>query len=102
MDERVELDAVYVPSPDIVARMIQGELVIVPVAAGIGDMEGELFSLNETGRAVWGLLDGRTLAQAVAALAAEYEAPAETLERDAAGLIGELLRRRIVVRKPGR
>ncbi len=102
MDERVELEAVYVPSPDIVARIIQGELVIVPVAAGIGDMEGELFTLNETGRAVWDLLDGRTFAQVAAALAADFEAPAATLERDAAGLIGELLRRRIVIRKPAR
>ena len=43
----------YVPSEDIVAREIEGELIIVPLAAGIGDMEDELFSLNETGREIW-------------------------------------------------
>ena len=37
------------PSEDVVAREIEGEFIIVPLAAGIGDMEDELYSLNESG-----------------------------------------------------
>ncbi len=99
MPVQADLDAVYAPSPDVVARTIEGELIIVPISAGVGDLEGELYTLNETGHAIWDRLDGRTLRQIVLALAEEFDAPAEVLERDAVGLVGELLRRSIVVRK---
>jgi hypothetical protein len=48
----IELSKIYEPSEDIVARVIEGELIIVPLVAGIGDLEDELFTLNETGRAI--------------------------------------------------
>src|SRR5512144_2499269 len=94
----VRLDAVYVPSEDVVAREIEGELIIVPLAAGIGDMEDELYTLNETGRAIWGRLDGqRTLAEVAGELAGEYAAAPGEIEADIAGLAGELLRRKMLV-----
>jgi len=47
-----------------------------PLAAGIGEAEDELYTLNETGKATWGKLDGvRTLAQIASELAGEYSAP---------------------------
>ena len=39
------------PSQGVVAREIEGEIVIVPVTAGIGEAEDELYTLNETGQA---------------------------------------------------
>ena len=39
------------PSDDVAAREIEGETIIVPRVAGIGDME-ELFTLNDTGKAI--------------------------------------------------
>jgi hypothetical protein len=96
------LDQVYVPSDDIVAREIEGELIIVPLVAGIGDMEDELFSLNDTGRDIWRRLDGKTtLAGVATALAAEYGAQPDEIERDVIGLVEELTRRRMLVVKPG-
>ena len=56
----------------------------------------ELYSLNETGKDVWRLLDGRTLDEVVDALLAEYEAPREEIDRDVRGLLEELLSRGIV------
>ncbi len=92
------LDATYVISSDVVARDIEGELIIVPLAAGVGDLEDELYTLNETGRAVWERLDGRrTLAEVVEELAVEYEASAEVLRADVLGLVDELLKRKILV-----
>ncbi|NTV32122.1 MAG: PqqD family protein [Deltaproteobacteria bacterium] len=98
MDVEARLDAVYAPSEDIVARSIEGELIIVPLVAGIGDFEDELYSLNETGKAVWDRLDGKkSLKEVLAELSAEFDAPAGEIEKDLIGLVEELLRRRILV-----
>ena len=98
MDVEARLDAVYAPSEDIVARSIEGELIIVPLVAGIGDLEDELYSLNETGKAVWDRLDGKkSMKEVLAELSAEFDAPAGEIERDLIGLVEELLRRRILV-----
>ena len=94
----VEIDSVYAPSEDVVAREISGELIIVPLVAGIGDLEDELFTLNETGRAIWKELDGqRNLRDIVDGLAQAYDAPAAEIEQDVLGLVEELVRRRMLV-----
>ena len=94
----IRMEAVYEPSDDIVAREIEGELIIVPLVAGIGDMEDELFTVNETGKAIWDRLDGGTsLGGVVAALAADYDAVPGEIERDVRGLVEELVRRRMLV-----
>jgi hypothetical protein len=94
----INLDAICVPSEEVVAREIEGELIIVPLAAGIGDMEDELYTLNETGKVIWSRLNGtRSLRQIASELASEYEAPATDIERDVIGLISELARRKMVI-----
>jgi coenzyme PQQ biosynthesis protein PqqD len=102
MQIKVELDTVYTPSEDVVAREIEGELIIVPLAAGMGDMEDELFTLNETGRAIWDRLDGkRSLKDVVGELSAEFEAPEGEIETDVRGLIEELAQRKMLVAVAG-
>ena len=94
-------NSVCAPSEEIVAREIEGELFIVPLASGIGDVDDELFNLNETGNAIWQLLDGkRTLQDVARELAAEFEFAAGEIERDVIGLVEELLKRRILVEIP--
>jgi len=91
-------DAVYVPSDDVVAREIEGELIIIPLVAGIGDMEDELYTLNDTGKAIWNLLDGQaTLDEIISALAQEFDAPPGEIEQDVLGLVEELVKRRMLV-----
>ena len=98
MKAKVSLDGRYMPSEDVVARNIEGELIIVPLVAGIGDLEDELFTLNETGKAIWDRLDGKkTLREVLDDLVAEFEAPAGEIEQDLIGLVGELLRRKILI-----
>jgi hypothetical protein len=98
METEVALDSAYVPSEDVVARDIEGELIIVPLASGIGDAEDEIYTLNETGRAIWQKLDGRSLKKVAEALRDEFEAPAGEIEGDVVGLVGELFKRRMVVK----
>jgi hypothetical protein len=98
MSVEVSLDSKYLPSEDVVARDIEGEMILVPITSGIGDMEDEIYTLNDTGRAIWSKLDGGTLGQIAQALRDEFEAPAGEIEADVVGLVGELFKRRMVVR----
>jgi coenzyme PQQ biosynthesis protein PqqD len=94
----VTLDQIYAVSDDVVAREIEGEIIIVPLVAGIGDLEDELFTLNETGKAIWDKIDGRrSVAEMIAELAAEYQAPPGKIETDVQGLMQELVNRRMLV-----
>ncbi len=98
MDVTIGPQTVCTVSEDVVAREIEGELIIVPLTSGVGDMEDELYTLNATGRDVWSRLDGaRTLGEIAAELAAEYSSPRDEIEADVVGLAEELVRRKIVV-----
>lgn len=98
MKKKVDLNSVYCQSDDVVAREIEGELIIVPLVAGIGDLEDELFTLNKTGRAIWDRLDGKkSLKALVKHLSSEYEAREGEIKRDVIGLVKELLKRGMLV-----
>lgn len=98
MENKVDPNGTYAPSDDVVVREIEGELIIVPLVSGIGNIEDELFTLNKTGRAIWERLDGKkSLKDLAKELSAEYEAPEGEIKRDLMGLVQELLKRRILV-----
>ena len=92
------LDAICTPSEDVVAREIEGELIIVPLVAGVGDAEDDLYTMNETGKAIWARLDGkRTLRDVSTELAAEFSASPGEIGKDVLGLATELARRKMLV-----
>jgi hypothetical protein len=98
MDITVHRDGIYKVSEDVVARDIEGEIIIVPLIAGIGDLEDDLFTLNDTGKAIWDKLDGRrSLHEVISELSAGYQAAEGQIERDVLGLVQELVQRRILV-----
>ena len=98
MEGKVSLDKVYALSENVVAREVQGEFIIIPITSGIGDLEDEIFSLNETGRAVWDGLDGkRNLKDVAVLLSVAFEAPAVEIEKDVLGLSQELLKKKMLV-----
>ncbi|NLE11729.1 MAG: PqqD family protein [Actinobacteria bacterium] len=100
MDTRIGLDAVCVPSEDVVARQIEGMIVIVPLVAGIGDADDELYTLNETGQAIWQRLDGvRTLNDVVTDLEPEFDADRGDLETDVLGFAVAMVDRGILSTK---
>ncbi len=100
METLLTLDAVCAPSDNIVAREIEGDVIIVPLVAGISDADDELYTLNETGRAIWRVLDGRrTLGDVAVALTQEFDAPRAELEADVLGFAAEMVRRGILAAK---
>ena len=97
---KIILGDVFGPSEDVAARKIEGETLIVPLVAGIGDLEDDLYTLNETGQAIWEKLDGEKSIQTIVdELNSEYRAPIEEIQEDVLGIIEELARRRIIHKK---
>ncbi len=96
---QLDLNGIYTISGDVVARNIQGEIIIIPITSGIGDSEDEIFSLNKFGKAVWDKLDGKaSLRQIATALALQFEGPAKEIEKDVLGLAEELFKRKMIVK----
>lgn len=90
------------PSDNVVTREIEGELILVPLTSGVGDLEDELYAFNETGAVIWRKFDGRSTVQEIAReLAEEFEAPAEQIREDVEGLAQELLSRGLLVEVSG-
>lgn len=66
-------------------RVLDAEALVVNVKTGM------LYPLNSVGTRIWELCDGeRTLAEIVAALAAEFDADEQTIGEDAERFIVEL------------
>lgn len=96
MELSAYLDKIFVPSEDVVAREIEGEIIIVPLISGIGDLEDDLYTLNNTGHAVWRLLaESKTLRQVVDELSKVYEG--KDILDDVCGFVSEMVRRGILV-----
>jgi hypothetical protein len=99
MEAQVDLNSIYAPSEDVVARDVHGEFIIIPMTSGIGDSDDAIFSLNEFGRAIWDKLDGKTSLKEVArALALQFEGDTTEIENDVLGLAEELLKRKMIIK----
>jgi hypothetical protein len=97
IEEGLSLDDVYAPTDDVVARWIEGELVIVPLTAKTVSMDNALYTLNETGQEIWKRLDGQASLRAIARLLAEeFQAQPGEIQADIIGLVEELRKRGIV------
>jgi hypothetical protein len=98
MKTKVSLDTIYAHSEDAIAREIAGEFIIIPIVSGVGDLEEGMFTLNNTGRAIWDKLNGkRSLKYIVDSLSLEFQAPIKKIEKDSLGLVEELLKRRMLI-----
>jgi len=96
--KNASLNGIYAPSDDIVAREIEGELIIVPLVSGIGDMEDELYTVNETGKIIWDQLNGKqSLKEIVDRLSPDYKSAEDEIERDVLGIVSELLKRNLII-----
>lgn len=74
------------PHPDVVWRLVDGEVVLLNVTTGL------YYSLDAVGSRVWSLLpaDGISLEALRDALLAEFDASADQIDADLAALVGQL------------
>jgi hypothetical protein len=95
MNERVH--TIYQHDPNIVARLIAGEMILVPIRKNVGDME-DIYTLNETGARIWELIDGhRSIAEICQHMVREYGIDPLLAEQDLIELIDNLLEEGVIV-----
>jgi Coenzyme PQQ synthesis protein D (PqqD) len=82
----------WVAAGSVAVATTHGETVL------LDRQRGQYFVLNESGGVVWELVrrpGGATVAEMVAALDAEYDAPMEQMRGDVVALLGRLRRARL-------
>lgn len=83
-------DSVRIPD-QVMARAVGDELVILDLASGT------YFGLDGVGVVMWRVLsEGSSLADACAAVLAEYDVARETVEADLVALVGDLAAKGLV------
>jgi hypothetical protein len=80
-----------VRSQAVIARVVAGETLIIPVRDRVGDL-ASIYSLNSTASLLWKLLGSpRTVAQLAMALAQEYKVEPEMVQGDVADFLNEMM-----------
>jgi hypothetical protein len=80
----------FVRSQSVVARVVAGETLIVPVRAKVGDL-GSIYSFNGTGTLIWKMLESpKTVAELATAVAQEYDIELTRAEQDVTGFVQEM------------
>ena len=85
------LDSTYVIPPQVMARTVGEETVILDLESGT------YFGLDPIGARIWQLIEnGKSLSQVCDVMVEEYEVTRDVLERDALALAGELLDKNLI------
>lgn len=80
----------FVRSQSVVARVVAGETLIVPIRAKVGDL-ASIYSFNGTGTLIWKLLASpKTVTELASAVAQEYEVEPAQAERDVMQFVAEM------------
>ena len=95
----IDINATYQTAQNVVAREVEGELIIVPLSSGVGDLTSKMYALNLTGAAVWEKLDGQTPLQGIIEeIAMEYNGPLDQMKTDILDLAEDLLRKKLIIK----
>lgn len=82
---------IYRHDPNIVSRLIAGEMILVPIRKNVGDMES-IYTLNETAARIWDLIDGqRSAAEILDMIIAEFDIDRGEAETDLMELLQDLI-----------
>jgi hypothetical protein len=83
-------EQVLIRSRSVVARVVAGETLIVPIRGKVGDL-ASIYRLNGTGSLIWRLLESpRTIGELGAVVAKEFEVTPEMANRDVQEFVGEM------------
>ena len=92
----MNLDTVLMPNGDFVFRNIGGETILVPVSAGVSEMDS-LFTLNEVGTVVWKAVEARSSVQEiVSAILDEFEIEPSAAQDDVLEFLDVLIKRDLI------
>jgi hypothetical protein len=87
----------FVRNQDVVSRKIDGELIIVPVRSGVGDLNS-LYTLNPVGSVLWDFMnERRTVSEMVERVCEEFEVAAPQAQQDIEAFLDSLLEEKLVL-----
>jgi len=90
------MDTVLVPNGDYVFRNIGDQTILVPVRAGVSELDS-LFTLNEVGAVVWRAVEARSsVHEIVTAVLSEFEIEQAAAEDDVREFLTSLLDRELI------
>jgi Coenzyme PQQ synthesis protein D (PqqD) len=86
----------YERNRDVVSRQIAGELIIVPIRSGVGDLNS-LYTLNPVGSVLWDFMnEGHTIGEMVQRICDEFEVTAAQAQQDIEAFLDSLLAEKLV------
>ena len=86
----------YKRNQDVVSRNIQGELVIVPIRSGVGDLNS-LYTLNPVGSVLWDFMnEGHTIGEMVERVCDEFDVTAAQAQSDIETFLDSLMAEELV------
>jgi coenzyme PQQ synthesis protein D (PqqD) len=92
----IACDVRFIRNCEVVSRQIEGELVIVPIRSGVGDLNS-LYTLNPVGAALWEFLSqGHTLPEMVERICDEFEVNTAQATQDIELFLDSLLEEKLI------
>jgi hypothetical protein len=92
----VTSDVRFVRNREVVSRQIDGELIIVPIRRGVGNLNS-LYTLNLVGCVLWEYLgEGHTIPEMVQRVCDEFEVSVGEAQNDIQGFLDSLLEEQLV------
>ncbi len=87
----------FVRNQEVVSRRIEGELIIVPIRSGVGDLNS-LYTLNPVGSVLWDFMsEGHTVGEMVQRICDEFEVTTDQAEQDISSFLDSLLEEKLVL-----
>jgi hypothetical protein len=90
-------DVRFIRNQEVVSRKIEGELIIVPIRSGVGDLNS-LYTLNAVGSVLWEFMtEGHTIAEMVQRVCDEFEVTKTQARKDIENFLDSLLEEKLVL-----
>ena len=92
----VQTDARFIRNHEVVSRQIEGELVIVPIRRGVGDLNS-LYTLNPVGSTLWEFMnEGHTIPEMVNRVCDEFDVASVQAQVDIQAFLDSLLEEKLI------
>jgi hypothetical protein len=93
----IATDLRFIRNKDVVSRKIEGELVIVPIRSGVGDLNS-LYTLNAVGSVLWDFMtEGHTISEMVERVCGEFEVTTAQARQDIESFLDSLIEEKLVL-----
>ena len=90
------VEARFVRNRDVVSRQIEGELIIVPIRRGIGDLNS-LYTLNPVGSLLWEFMaEDHTIPEMVQRVCGEFEVSVAQAQQDIETFLNSMVEEKLI------